>query len=79
MKNIQVNKISFRGQFGEALESFNKGEKITIRNFNNGTWEPTVKVTRFINLLKKANIKFNIVGDSIRTTVICKKRIIKED
>lgn len=70
MKNIKLNKVQFRGQFGEALEKLQSGEIITMANFSNGGWEPTSKVERFIILLKKAEINFENTGESLRSANI---------
>lgn len=70
MKNIKLNGVQFRGQFGEALEKLQSGEVITMNNFSNGGWEPTSKVERFLSLLKVANVDFENKGNSLRTVNI---------
>lgn len=72
MKTIIINKIQFRGQFGEAIERFNQGEEITMADFNNGKWEATSKVSRFLTLLNLAEIPYKKEGDSLRTLIIKK-------
>lgn len=72
MKNIQVNKVNFRGQFADALERFEKNYVIDITDFKNGKWEATSKICRFMFLLDQAGIKFYKKGDSLRTTEIYK-------
>lgn len=70
MKTIKVNNIYFKGQYADALELLQNGEDITMANFNNGKWEPTSKVARFLNLLKLAKINYLIEGQSLRKMII---------
>ena len=72
-ETIKVNGVLFRGSYAEAYKAFEKGNKINMNYFNNGAWEPTTKVSRFIALLKKANIQFKTEGKSIRSTKIFKE------
>lgn len=67
MKNIQVNKVNFRGQYAIALELLLNGNEITMRDFKNGKWEATSKVKRFMELLDKADIMYMTEGESLRT------------
>jgi len=69
MKTINVNGISFRGQFAENYEFLMKGEQIIdISCFKNGAWEPTTKISRFMDLLDKAKVEYIRRGESLRTT-----------
>lgn len=70
-------KIIFKGQYLQALEKLFKGETIDITDFDNGSWEPTSKISHFIGLLKISGLweKFRIAknGNSLRNTeiIIC--------
>lgn len=68
MKTINVNGISFKGQFAENYEFLMKGNKVSLWNFSNGSWEPTTKISRFMHLLNQAGIEYNKIGDSLRNT-----------
>lgn len=70
MKNIKVNGVNFRGQFGVAYEYLIKGHEITMNDFKNGSWEATSKISRFVDLLNQANVKYTKSGESLRTTVL---------
>ena len=70
MKSKQIDGIWFKGQYAVALEQLLKGETITINNFNNGGWEPTIKIARFIELLNYTKLNVKIEGDSLRQTTI---------
>ena len=70
MKTILQDGIWFRGQYAEALERLLKGKEITMNDFFNGGWEPTVKISRFIKLLNYTSLKVEIKGDSLRQTTI---------
>lgn len=66
MKTIKQDGIWFRGQYAEALERLLKGNVITMRDFNNGTWEPTSQIARFIGLLNYTKLELEISGESLR-------------
>lgn len=70
MKSINVNGVNFRGQFANAYELLEKGHTINMGNFNNGSFEPTTKVKRFLMLIEKAGVKSEITGESLRSTKI---------
>lgn len=70
-------KTIFKGQYLAALEKLFKGETVDISDFDNGSWEPTSKISHFIGLLKISGLweKFRIAkdGNSLRNTeiIIC--------
>ena len=69
MKTINVNGISFRGQYADNYEFLMKGDQIVdMSYFSNGSWEPTSKISRFIDLLDKAKVDYVRRGESLRTT-----------
>lgn len=70
MKTIQQDGIWFKGQYAAALKSLLEGKEININNFNNGGWEPTIKLKRFIELVNYTKLKVDVKGDSLRQTTI---------
>lgn len=67
-------KTIFKGQYLIALEKLFKGETVDISDFDNGSWEPTSKISHFIGLLKISGLwgNFRIAknGNSLRNTDI---------
>lgn len=67
---IKVDSVLFKGQYAVALTTLQSGSTITMADFHNGSWEPTMQVQRFIQLLRQTNLAFKISGNSARTTRI---------
>ena len=73
MKVIRHNNVYFKGQFARALEKLLRGETVTLSDFTNGGWEPTVKVVRFKELLDSAEVGYKDKGESLRTCQIIRE------
>lgn len=70
METMLIDGIWFKGQYAPAVKRLLEGQTITINNFNNGGWEPTVKLKRFIKLINYTKLEVVVSGDSLRTTTI---------
>ena len=77
VKNSKDKKIIFKGQYLQALKKLFEGKTIDINDFDNGSWEPTTKISHFIGLLKISGLweNFRIArnSNSLRNTeiIIC--------
>lgn len=70
MKTYKINNILFKGQYADALLKAAQGHAVTMQDFKNGSWEATVKLSRFMELVSNANLHRTIKGSSLRTTEI---------
>lgn len=70
MKSIKCNGIWFKGQYADAINDLLNGKEVTLKNFNNGGWEPTIQMSRFLELLQYTNLKVEIRGESLRQKII---------
>ena len=70
METMLIDGIWFKGQYAAAVKKLLGGEEITINNFNNGGWEPTIKLKRFIELVNYTKLNVVVKGDSLRQTTI---------
>lgn len=70
MKSLKQDGIWFKGQYAEALHELLNGKEITLKSFNNGGWEATTQMSRFLELIGYTNLKVEIKGESLRQTKI---------
>lgn len=74
VKNSKDEKIIFKGQYLNALKKIFEGKTVDINDFDNGSWEPTTKISHFIGLLKHSELwkNFRIAKNrnSLRNTDI---------
>lgn len=73
MKIIRINEVWFRGQYAEAVDYLLEGHSLDISDFNNGTYEATTQIQKFMSLLDEAKIAYDVETNargSIRSTII---------
>ena len=73
MKVLKYEGITFKGQYGDALQMLLEGKVIDMDDFYNGSWEATKQLGNFISKLKQTNINYVVnsnSNNSLRSTKI---------
>jgi hypothetical protein len=71
MELIERDGIKFGGQYKKALLKLEDGGKITLRDFSNGSWEPTTQIGDFyLRVSEVYGDRIQTEGESLRQMVI---------
>ena len=70
MKVLKVNGVLFKGQYADGVEKLMKHKELTVNDFNNGSWEATTQLKRFIELVESANMNAIIEGECLRRATV---------